>query len=343
MTSKELVQSAIQFNKTPRTPVAVLDGYLWMLKRHNMSFADLFDMDDREAAKFVNDTYNEIGSDILYANSGASGAVGEVLGGKVDLTRKGMPSATIRSARTELAAVYELDAEEVFKKVIVHPVYSTMISQLSYLAEINNDEKYIMSFSGGPLTMCAAIAGMEELMMCLHDDEETVTAALEYAFTLSLRLTEYQIAHGANAISFADPVSSINLISGELFEKYSMPYYKRLTAALKKHNMPIMLHICGDSTTRLELLKDAGIDIFSLDTVDLRTALEAGRGSYAVFGNLHTVEVMQNKSADEVYALSRKLCELADNTGFILAPGCDTPPDTPIENLLAMSRAARGE
>ena len=48
------------------------------------------------------------------------------------------------------------------------------------------------------------------------------------------------------------------------------------------------------------------------------------------------------KPADEVYRISRELCEqMKPYGGFILAPGCDLAPNIPPENLQAMARAAR--
>ena len=46
MTPKETVLDAIAFRETPRLPVAVLDGYLWMIRRLGMSFDDLMHMPD---------------------------------------------------------------------------------------------------------------------------------------------------------------------------------------------------------------------------------------------------------------------------------------------------------
>lgn len=102
-----------------------------------------------------------------------------------------------------------------------------------------------------------------------------------------------------------------------------------------------MLHICGDTTSRLEPLIGSGIDIFSLDSVDLKTAFEKSKGDYAIFGNLNTIDIMLNGSSDDVYKTAKARCNDA-KTGFILAPGCDLSPATPFENIQAMVNAAKG-
>ena len=64
-------------------------------------------------------------------------------------------------------------------------------------------------------------------------------------------------------------------------------------------------------------------------------------GRSALFGNLSPALVLAVKTADEVYEISKKLCEeMKPYGGFILAPGCDLSPNIPFENLRSMARAA---
>ncbi|MCF0120795.1 MAG: hypothetical protein HUJ65_04070 [Oscillospiraceae bacterium] len=342
MTSRELILNAIRFNEVPRIPVAVLDGITWMLRGFDMSYAELFEMDAHAAAEKLVNRYNEIGSDILYANAGASSAVHETLGGKADFSRKGLPVAPIRRALKSLIELETLDPDDVFKKVVEHPYFDAVGKQLEAMAEINGDEKLIMAFSGGPLTNAAGFAGVEELMMALADDSDVAEKALTFSHRMILNLIRYQVEHGANAISLADPVASVNVISGAMFDEYFMPWFKRLIADLKSFDLPIMLHICGNTTSRLVPLIGTGIDIFSVDEVDLGEALKVARGNYAIFGNLSTLEVIQKMSSEAVYSTAKERCTIAGKSGgFILAPGCDLPADAPAASVEAMFRAAR--
>lgn len=99
-----------------------------------------------------------------------------------------------------------------------------------------------------------------------------------------------------------------------------MPGLREICSEERRHGAPIMLHICGDATTRLEPLKDAGIDMFSVDRVDMARALEVSRGHYAIFGNLDTVEYMLSGSPDMVRERSRELCKLAGQEGGLYSP-----------------------
>lgn len=341
MTPKEIVLNAIQFKETPRLPTAVLDGYLWMIQKNNLSFKDLYEMGDQKAVSLILKTYEELGSDLVYGNASALGALREVMGGQVDFSVIGKSAVITKPAMKELAEIKNYSVNEVFSKLIAHPYYVTMIRQLERLAENAGDENLIMSFCLGPLTMAATMCGVQELMMALYEDADIVIEVLLFISEISIRMIAYQLQHGANAIYISDPVSSVNMISENFFAEYSLPNLKKITAELQRESVPIVLHICGNATSRLEPLKDAGIDVFSVDAVDMKSALMVARGHYALLGNLSPVDVLKNKTAAEVYGLASSLAKTAGhNGGFILAPGCDLAPETPLENIRAMANAA---
>ncbi len=341
MTPKETVLAAIRFEKTPRTPVAVIDGYLWMIRRHGLSFKGLFEMPDRAAVDLILSTYDEMRSDIVYGNAAAIHALREVMGGASDYTAVGGMVQTTKTAVRELSDIRSLSSDEIFERLINHPHYRTMARRLEMLAERTGNERLVMAFTPGPLTLSASFAGVEALLSTLYEDPELVRDVLEFSAKMNVRMLQYQVQHGASAVSIADPVSSVNVISAECFESYSLPFIQKVTQALRPLGVPLMLHICGDTTSRLEPVKQAGIDIFSVDSIDLQNALEAARGHYAIFGTLSPFEVLQNASEAAVYEQSSQFCRTAGTRGgFILAPGCDLTPDTPLENIQAMAKAA---
>lgn len=331
MTSTELIQKAIHFEEVPRTPVAVLDGYSWMLKKSGMTYDDLFARPAGEAVDFILQWYDRLGSDMVYANPTASRAAHQV-----------MSAVTGSTPPLKKASDISLfSPEKVFDEAKTNPLFQTLAAHLEQMNEKLAGAKPIMAFAAGPLTSAGGFMGMENLMMALYEDDEQVERLLDFCTEYTILSIRFQIAHGATGISIADPVSAVNLISEEFFERFTLPRLKRITAAFADSGLPIMLHICGASAPRLKPLIGSGIHIYSLDAVDLAEALDTAKGSFAIFGNLNTFDVMLNKTADEVYEISRQRCELAAKKGgFILAPGCDLPPDTPEDNILAMTRAA---
>ena len=342
MTSKELVLRAISFQEVPRVPTAVLDGYLWLLNRHQMSQQDLLDMEDDKAAELVVKYYETVGSDMIFAAATCGSALQEVLGGACDYSAVAAPVTVKRRAIQSLEQVRDYDPAQVWEKLQRHPILLSHRRRLQRIHELAGEEKLIMAFSLGPLTMAASLVGMENLLVALYEEPELVDEVLDFGQAMSHFLIDDQVAHGATGISLAEPLSSVNLISEDTFQTVSLPRVKRTVEAMKHHGLPVMLHICGDSASRLEPLRESGVDIFSLDGGDLKHILEISRGHYAVFGNLDTVQVMLDDTPESVARQAGELCAIAGlGGGFILAPGCDLPPATPLENILAMTGAAR--
>jgi uroporphyrinogen decarboxylase len=94
---------------------------------------------------------------------------------------------------------------------------------------------------------------------------------------------------------------------------------------------------------RLDLIAETGTSYVSLDyKVDLKWARERFDGRVAFMGNIDPVAVMQQGSVSDVLAACKDCIDRAGpGNGFILAPGCDLPPTTPMANVKAMTGFAR--
>ena len=102
----------------------------------------------------------------------------------------------------------------------------------------------------------------------------------------------------------------------------------------------MILHICGKTKSRITALKESGITVFSMDSIDLKEALELAERKLAIMGNLNPVSVLERSSAEEVHRLSSELVETAGlEGGFLLSPGCDLTPATSYENVIVMVSA----
>ena len=330
MTSFDLIRKAIRYEPVPRPPVAVLDGYNWFLKRNGMTEQDLYAMSEEEAAAFILDQYDRIGSDMTYVGPLASGAVRETLSA---MTGHTPPLAGPADASG-------LSGEDVFRRAAEHPLCRRLAGLLQAMNTRLAGRKPILAFSAGPLTSAAGLMGMETLMTFLTEDPEGMERVLDLCTDITIAALRFQLDNGATGISIADPVSAVNLISEEFFERFSLPRIRRIAGEFRSKDIPVMLHICGSSSPRVAPLVGSGINIYSMDDVPLAFAFEQAGGDFAIFGNLNTVQCMLTMSPDALYEKARELC-LSAPTGFILAPGCDLPPDTPEENLSAMVLAAR--
>lgn len=222
--------------------------------------------------------------------------------------------------------------------------YQLLLKQITNMKEKIGEERFLGVGSFGPFTTASQIVGVSELFMDMIDEdyEEDTAALFALAEEVVYQVCLDAIRAGGNLVYIAEPVSSGDLISEEYFERFSLPMLKRLYERLKPDCPYMLLHICGNTMERIPALKDSGISVFSMDSLDLEKAFALADGKIALMGNLSPVRILENITADEVYEKAKELCDIAGRKGgFILAPGCDLTPKTDYSNIHAMVQAAK--
>lgn len=90
----------------------------------------------------------------------------------------------------------------------------------------------------------------------------------------------------------------------------------------------------------IRCLEDFDIDILDLVwQVDIAKAREIVGDEVILAGNINPV-LVQDKSRDEVFEMSKKLVDSFKTERFILSAGCEITSLTHTENLLAMREAS---
>jgi uroporphyrinogen decarboxylase len=198
----------------------------------------------------------------------------------------------------------------------------------------------------GPFTLAALLRGVENLCMDIYDNPDGVKELISACTTFSLRTLIAGITQGATMASIADPTASPNVISPAQFEEFAKPPLKTLIeglhSAFPEKDIPVRLHICGDTTPIHDLMMETGADILSLDqAVDLQLAKECTFQQVCLMGNVDPSRLYQG-TPEEIKELSKKCIEDAgEGGGFILASGCEIPPDCPSDNVKMLIKAAR--
>ena len=142
---------------------------------------------------------------------------------------------------------------------------------------------------------------------------------------------------------WADPTASGDLVSKKQFERFALPYLKKFTDWAKSKNVHTLLHICGDTTDRIDLFPATGASCISVDhKTDIAKTKELLYGKMCFAGNVNPVEIMLQGSAAQVESTCKQIVETAGTDGaFTLMPGCDIPPDVPYENIAKFIQVAQ--
>ena len=219
------------------------------------------------------------------------------------------------------------------------------VDALEETARIIPEDLHICGLSWGPITTAGYLMGTENMMFATMTDPDIVKSLIKKVTELVSGMERRMIDAGATLMWMADPTSSQDLISPDMFTEYSHDPIKKVIRDVKAmdSSIPAFVHICGNTLDTMKLLPDTGADCLSFDhAVDVKKAkMNAGR-SLALMGNIDPVQLIMNGTPEEIKAEAYRIIDAAGRDGgLILAPGCETPLVSPDENVIAMGRAGR--
>jgi [methyl-Co(III) methanol-specific corrinoid protein]:coenzyme M methyltransferase len=187
----------------------------------------------------------------------------------------------------------------------------------------------------GPFSLAEKIFGFERFLTWVLDQPEWVHRAMQALTPLAIRYAQAQVEAGADAIIIGEAGCSGGLISPNTYRDFIMPYHRELCTAIAA---PTIMHICGKSTRHTPYIAQTGASAYNFDEgVDIKIARQHLQGRVALTGYVPTVTVLLNGTPDDVYASA---WECLENGVDMLTPGCALAPHTPLENIVAMTRAA---
>lgn len=195
----------------------------------------------------------------------------------------------------------------------------------------------IIGWVEGVLAECADLRGVSELMLDLVEEEDYLPELMEIVHQQQCEFARAQVEAGADIIGVGNAVAS--LVGPSLYKQYAFSYDKKIVEYIHQLGARVKLHICGNITPLLPLLRQVEPDILDIDwMVDCKAAVDIMRGSrVCVCGNLDPVAVLMSGTVQEVEAATRACIAAADEK-MMLAAGCEVPANTPVENLMAMDR-----
>ncbi|MDR0222165.1 MAG: uroporphyrinogen decarboxylase family protein [Oscillospiraceae bacterium] len=340
MNYTELIRKTVNLEPIGETPFALLSAGAWAINRQGASLEETLRLPPETAAQWLFEGYTLADSAISWVGSGYNNIVIKAVGGKIKWRRSGTPDAAEPRLKT-LEEAGGLNPADVAKDKDVQTVYETV----KRLTEKENGQRLVGGSMWAPFTLAGLLTGADALMRSVYKNPEAAHKVLRAATELYLEYMRGYVEAGARVIFMADPSASGDMISRKHFEGFALPYIKEAFKRLKDKTPDIIagLHICGDTSDRLDLIAESGARIMSLDyKVPIEKAREGLGGKIAFSGNLNPVTVVQNGTDEEIRREVLSCVEKAGGVpGYIVMPGCDIPPLTPLENLQAISKTVR--
>jgi len=212
-----------------------------------------------------------------------------------------------------------------------------ILEAIKILSEKYGKELPIIGSMIGPFSLAQHISG-DAWFGNIFTGEEIVPALLEFCSDFNVAYAKAMVENGADTIAIIDPTASYELIGGEFYEKYALPYQKKIVDAMKELNVATVLHICGNTTNGLGIMDKTGVNGISVDQrVDIKTATGNVKNAIIV-GNLDPVAVLWNGTPEDIAEASKKALDAG--VGFLTA-GCGIVSMTPTANLQKMISCAK--
>lgn len=200
-----------------------------------------------------------------------------------------------------------------------------------------DEEDFVCGNIRCPFTFASTfLYDAESFYMDLKRDEKFVRDLLDTALEYCIESGLAQIEAGVDAMFVEDPSASPNVISPETFRKTVLPYDTKLIKNLKK-KVPVIFHICGETTPILDDMISTGAACISLDQC---MDMEKVHKKTAVWGNIAPSSLVKEQPS-KVREESERIANLGSRV--VLSSGCVVPSGAKPENILEMVRAAHGD
>lgn len=340
MEPREVILKAFEGGKADRVPVTLFGGGMWSIKDFGTSFEEIGKNIDKNVEMCVAEA-EKIKSDVVYVGSGFNNfhavALGEPFGAGIKYREIGAPDLTEHFVHTE-EDIDKLDMELVLK----HPVIKNVLDATLRVKD-RIGKKYLVTMTcWGPFTLAARFVGEEAFMKYTFKKPAFVEKMTNFCADLLIKLYEPLVQGGMECLSIADPTASGDLINPKQMDKFAVPPLKKMSDWAKSKGVHTILHICGNTSDRLELFLKTGCSVIFFDQkVDIAKAYETLHGKMCFGGNIAPVHVLLEKTPAEVEQASRTVIEIAGKDGgFVLVPGCDIPPTVPYDNIRAFHDVA---
>ena len=194
---------------------------------------------------------------------------------------------------------------------------------------LRKEFKETVSITGkvfGPWTLAYHFFGLETFLMETVLSPDKVHKIIERLKIITLKFAKAQIEAGVDSITVADHATR-DLCSPDAYRDFIMPVHAEFAKAI---SVPILLHICGDTSDRIKYINQTGIACFHWDSKSgIDKITKGASSSLSLIGGTSNL-LLLNGSEKEVFADIDDKMKHGIN---ILGPECAVPLNAPLRNL----------
>lgn len=180
----------------------------------------------------------------------------------------------------------------------------------------------------GPWSIALDMRGGEPLLMDTMEDPSFVHDLMRFTTDLAKKFGE-SVTEARVGLSISEAASSCSLISPKIYREFIKPHHKEMVDHFAQRKTGITFHVCGYIDPIIKDLVETGCAALSIDSpTSLEKMVADNEGKTVIIGNVAT-PLFVNGTPEQIETEIRRCVDIAaDKSGFILASGCELPPNS---------------
>ena len=229
-----------------------------------------------------------------------------------------------------------LDASFAIRKdFLLQPSCAVPLQAIRSLKQQFGNEVAVVGKIFGPWTLGYHVFGVEEFLIATLVNPDAVKRAMRLLMEVTLAFANAQIESGADALTLADHCTR-DLCSPTAYRDFLKEIHAELHERIP---VPILLHICGDTSDRIGYIRETHLECFHYDSkVPALQARRLAGETLALMGGTSNLTVVKSGTSETIARdVQEKLAARID----IIGPECAVPLDAPWANLRTLADEAK--
>ncbi len=330
LNGKDLLLATLRHEPTPAIPWVPFAG-VHAGKLKGYSAQEVLTDGDKlfESLLAVNQTYDPDGQPVVFDLQ----IEAEILGCDLVWVEKGPPTVASHPLATTMTVPTRLPEATDGRLPLILDVMRRMKAAVG-------DHTALYGLITGPFTLASHLRGTE-IFMDMFDHPDFLRDLLAFGSEVAKRMAALYIEAGMDVIAVVDPL--VSQVSPRHFRQFLSAPFSDVFAFIHTQGAYSSFFVCGDATKNIEPMCHTGPDSISVDeNIDLVAAKRiTDAHNITMGGNIPlTTRMLLGSQQDNMKFVADLLAQI-DPHNFILAPGCDMPYDTPVENVVGVLQAVR--
>ncbi|MDO5852336.1 MAG: uroporphyrinogen decarboxylase family protein [Methanobacteriaceae archaeon] len=329
MNIKENLINTLTNKENEMTPVTAFPAVcmLELMDKEGLSFP-IGHTDPEQMAKIAASSYEYAGLEGMTLPFDL-GFEAEAMGCTVDINHNDNSSSITHAPFEEISDV------EMPDDYTSNGRFPTLIKATEILHEEYDDKNVpIIGALSGPMTVLGQCLGIEGILKKLSSEYYDIEDAIDSITEGLIQQVELYNELDMNAIVLYEPNGTPELVDPHTFDQLLKPFHEDITDAT---DIPIVLHICGDTSKQLENMMTCGYQGISIaNDVNITHAKEVrseiGAEEVNICGNISTDDTLFMKPVETVVEQTQECLEKGVD---ILCPSCMIAPASPLINVKA--------